>query len=130
MLVNPEGRSLEAGFDAENFDMSRISTAGTAQHKYIDTSLLKDPPRYVRGTAPYRISQLRGLPFYSDDFALQKNFVPIEGMRVQFRAEFLNLFNRHRFSGINTNAASPLFGQVTSVSDDRRQIQFGIRADW
>jgi hypothetical protein len=51
-------------------------------------------------------------------------------MRVQFRAEMLNGFNRHRFSGINTDAASPLFGQVTGVSSDRRQIQFGIRADW
>ncbi len=54
----------------------------------------------------------------------------MEGVRVQFRAEFLNMFNRHRFSGINTTASSPLFGQVTGVSDDRRQIQFGIRADF
>ncbi len=130
LVVNPDGRSLQAGFQASSFDMGRISTAATAQHKYIDTSLLRDPPRYTRGTAPYRISQLRGFPFRSDDFALQKNFKPIEAMRVQFRAEFLNLFNRHRFSGINSNAASPLFGQVTSVSDDRRQIQFGVRADW
>jgi hypothetical protein len=130
LLVNPEGRALTTGFHADSFDMSRVSTAGTTQHNYIDTSLVKDPPRYTRGNTSFRISQLRGFAFYSDDFALQKNFKPGEGMRIQFRAEFLNMFNRHRFSGINTNASSPLFGQVTSVSDDRRQIQFGIRADW
>ncbi len=62
--------------------------------------------------------------------SLQKNFVPKEGIRVQFRAEFLNLFNRHRFSGFNTNPASPLFGQISGVTDDRRQIQFGVRADF
>jgi hypothetical protein len=130
LIVNPDGRSLRLGVDESQFDMSRISTAGTAQHRYIDTSLVKDPPRYTRGNASFRVSQLRGFAFYGDDFALQKNFKPAEGVRVQFRAEFLNLFNRHRFSGINTSAASPLFGQITSVSDDRRQIQFGIRADW
>ena len=66
----------------------------------------------------------------NEDVSLQKNFRPIESMRIQFRAEGLNLFNRHRFSDINTNPASPLFGQITGVSDDRRQIQFGIRADF
>ncbi len=66
----------------------------------------------------------------NDDFSLQKNFIPMEQMRVQFRAEFLNAFNRHRFSGFETNISNPLFGQVTRVSDDRRTIQFGIRADF
>jgi hypothetical protein len=56
--------------------------------------------------------------------------VPREGIRVQFRAEFLNLMNRHRFTGINTNPASPLFGQISGVSDNPRKIQFGIRADF
>ena len=31
---------------------------------------------------------------------------------------------------INTDPASPLFGQIAGVSDDRRQIQFGVRADF
>ncbi len=86
--------------------------------------------RYLRGTASRLISQLRNFPTYSEDVSIQKNFIPREGMRIQFRAEGLNLFNRHRFTGINTNPASPLFGQIDGVSDDRRQIQFGIRADF
>jgi hypothetical protein len=130
MLVNPEGKPLSLDWSSENFDMSKISTAGTAAHKYFDTSLLRNPARYERGNTAYRYSHLRTPWFLSDDFSLQKNFVPTEGMRIQFRAEMLNGFNRHRFSGINTDAASPLFGQVTGVSSDRRQIQFGIRADW
>ena len=86
--------------------------------------------RYARGNAPRLISQFATSRTYSEDVSLQKNFVPREGMRIQFRAEGLNLFNRHRFTGINTNPASPLFGQISGVSDDRRQIQFGIRADF
>jgi hypothetical protein len=130
VLVNPDGRPLSLNWNSQNFDMSRISTPGTAAHKFFDTSLIRDPARYERGNTAYRYSQLRGPPFYSENFSLQKNFRPTEGMRIQFRAEALNGFNRHRFSGINTSAASPLFGQVTGVSNDRRQIQFGIRADW
>jgi hypothetical protein len=86
--------------------------------------------RYARGNAPRMMDQLRGFAGYFEDTSLQKNFTPKEGMRIQFRAEFLNVFNRHRFSGFNTSPASPLFGQISGVSDDRRQVQFGIRADF
>ncbi|HET8549086.1 MAG TPA: hypothetical protein VFL57_13810, partial [Bryobacteraceae bacterium] len=133
VIVNPNGKPLSLNWDSKSFDMSRISTAGTAAHKYFDTTLIRNTGRYERGNAAYRYSHLRTPWFLSDDFSLQKNFRPfasLETMRIQFRAEALNLFNRHRLSGFDTNAASPLFGQVTAVSNDRRQIQFGIRADW
>jgi hypothetical protein len=132
-INNPNGGSLlNSSFNVNNFDMTDISNA-RADKKYIDTSKIIDPAkinRYARGDAPRLLSTLRNFPSYNEDVSLQKNFVPVERMRVQFRAEFLNLFNRHRFSGFNTNPASPLFGQISGVSDDRRQIQFGIRADF
>lgn len=131
IINNPNGDSLKnSSFDQKNFQMNLLSTGGVAAHRYINTALVQDPPRYVRGNASRRHSQLRGFAFYTDDSSLQKNWYPIERMRVQFRAEFLNMFNRHRFSGINTNPAQPQFGQISGVSDDRRQIQFGIRADF
>jgi hypothetical protein len=132
-IVNPTGKSMKnASFDASAFDMTDISVAHAGK-TYFDTSMVIDPTtidRYARGNAPRLLDQLRGFALYSDDASLQKNFVPREGFRVQFRAEFLNMFNRHRFSGFETNPSSPLFGQISGVSDDRRQIQFGIRADF
>lgn len=131
IINNPNGDSLKnSSFDQKNFQMNLLSTGGVAAHRYINTSLVQDPPRYVRGNASRRHSQLRGFAFYTDDTSLQKNWTPVERMRIQFRAEFLNMFNRHRFSGINTNPAQAQFGQITGVSNDRRQIQFGIRADF
>jgi hypothetical protein len=121
---------MKLDWNSSNFDMSRISTPNTAAHQYFDTSVVRNTTRYERGNAPYRFSNLRTPWFLQDDLSLQKNFHPIEQMRIQFRAEFLNAFNRHRFTGIQTNVSNPLFGQITSVSDDRRTIQFGIRADW
>ena len=60
------------------------------------------------------------------------NFHPVESLRVQLRADALNAFNRTLWGNTDTNAASPLFGQVTSESDwfSPRKIQFGVRADW
>jgi hypothetical protein len=131
VVNNPNGQPLvNSAFDQSKFQMNLISTPGTEAHRYINTSLVSDPGRYVRGNASRMHSQMRGFAFYSDDTSLQKNFFPVERLKIQFRAEFLNMFNRHRLSGINTSAASPLFGQVTGVSDDRRQIQFGVRADF
>ena len=132
-IINPGGGSLlNPAFNAGTFDMSDISTA-RADKKYIVTSAIVDPvvfDRYARGNAPRLLSQLRNFANYSEDSSLQKSFVPHEGIRVQFRAEFLNLFNRHQFTGINTDPASPLFGQISGVSDNPRKIQFGIRADF
>ena len=131
MINNPNGQSLKSSsFDPSQFQMNLISTGGVGAHQYLNTSLISDTPRYQRGNASRRHSDLRGFAYYFDDSSLQKNFYPIERMRVQFRAEFLNMFNRHRFTGINTNPAQPQFGQINGVSNDRRQMQFGIRADF
>ncbi len=129
-LVNPNGESMTVNFDPSSFDMANISSSGTSGNKYINTALVRNPGRYERGNSARMLNQLRGFAEYSDDASLQKNFVPKEGIRIQFRAELLNMFNRHRFDGIETDAASPLFGQINSVSADRRQIQFGLRADF
>lgn len=130
VVVNPDGKPLALDWSGQNFDMSKISTPGTAAHKYFDTSLFRNPGRFERGTAAYRYDQLRMPWTYQTDLSLQKNFFPVERVKVQFRMEAINAFNQHRFSSVNTDASSPLFGQVTGVSDDRRQVQFGIRADW
>jgi hypothetical protein len=114
--------------------MSRINQPSAA-NKYINTSVFVDPitiGRYQRGNTSYLLSQLRGPWLLSENFSLQKNFHPMESLRVQLRADALNAFNRTLWGNIETNAASPLFGQVTGESDwfSPRKIQFGVRADW
>jgi len=44
----------------------------------------------------------------------------------------LNAFDRTLWGNIETNAAIPLFGQMTGASDwfSPRKTQFGVRADW
>ncbi len=132
--INPNGRPLIAGWNSDRIDMSRINQPSAA-NKFINTSVFVDPiaiGRYQRGNTSYKLSQLRGPWELSDDFSLQKNFRPLESLRIQLRAEFLNAFNRTLWGNIEVNASSPLFGQVTGASDwfSPRKIQFGVRADW
>ncbi|MFN7997586.1 MAG: TonB-dependent receptor [Bryobacteraceae bacterium] len=132
-INNPSGGSLvNPNFSESSFDMTDISTA-RSDKKYIVVGDIIDPVtinRYARGNAPRLLSQLRNFPTYNEDASLQKNFGIKEGVRIQFRAEFLNLFNRHQFTGFNTDPSSPLFGQISGVSDSPRKIQFGLRADF
>jgi len=128
-IVNPTGQSLYAGFSASAFDISTLSTPG--RNRYVNPTLVRDPAPYTLGNASFATSQIRGFGFANEDLGIQKNFHFGDRVRAQIRAEFLNVLNRHRFSGIDTNAASPLFGQVTGLDAGfYRQTQVGMRLDW
>ena len=66
--------------------------------------------------------------FYQLDFGLQKNFaLPItEVTRLEFRAEFFNLFNKTNFGAANSDRSSSGFGQIRSAAP-ARQIQFALK---
>jgi hypothetical protein len=53
------------------------------------------------------------------DFALHKDTTIREGIAIQFRAEFFNLFNHAQFNNPNGNFASSQFGYVSSARDPR-----------
>jgi hypothetical protein len=127
-IVNPGGASLSAGFQSGGFDAAGISTPGLAANRYVNISLVQDPARYTLGNASFATSQIRSPGFRNEDLGIQKAFSIRERVSVQLRLEFLNVLNRHRFGGIDTNAASPLFGQVTGIDAGfYRQTQAGLR---
>ena len=132
--INPGRQPLALNWNPAKIDMTRISQPNPT-NRYINTSVLVDPltiGRYQRGNTSFALSQLRAPWELYDDFSLQKHFHPLESFRIQLRADFINAFNRTLWGNIETNAASPLFGQVTGTSDSLspRKIEFGIRADW
>jgi hypothetical protein len=76
------------------------------------------------------------------DFSMVKD-IPIrkfsEDFRMQFRAEFFNIFNHTNFAppaGSNleaissTGGAVPGFGRITSTQTPGREIQFGLKIVW
>jgi hypothetical protein len=66
------------------------------------------------------------------DFTLAKSFQFKESQRIQFRAEFFNLFNRANFgppeqNAFNENVPNPEAGRIDSTSGSARQIQLTLR---
>jgi Carboxypeptidase regulatory-like domain/TonB dependent receptor len=61
------------------------------------------------------------------DFAILKTFPISEAMRVDFRAEFFNIFNHTQFFNPDGNVSDgSQFGQVTQVRDPRL-VQFALK---
>ena len=67
------------------------------------------------------------------DFSVLKNFQMTENHRIQFRAEFFNLFNRPNFGVPDMDpflvggARDANAGRITDTRSSARQIQFGLR---
>jgi hypothetical protein len=75
---------------------------------------------------------LSGPGFVNTDFSVIKHFVPREGMRIEFRGEFFNLFNHPQFGAPGGNAAgadfnSPTFAVINYTVNNPRLIQFAVK---
>jgi hypothetical protein len=67
-------------------------------------------------------------PIYNLDFGAHKDFsLPWEGKRIEFRAEFFNLFNKTNLGAPQGNVLANNFGTITSLSSPARQIQFALK---
>ena len=69
-------------------------------------------------------------PYYNEDFSVIKNIHLTEGVAVQFKAEFLNAFNRHVFATPDVSPFSPNFGLVTGTINGPRSVQFTLRLNF
>jgi hypothetical protein len=72
-------------------------------------------------------NNVRGLGFQQLDLGVHKSFaLPVENMRIQFRAEFFNLFNHTNFTAPNTDRSSAAFGTIRGTYAPR-QAQFALK---
>jgi len=97
--------------------------------KWFDTSVFTAVPRF--GNLGRNI--VIGPGFSNTDLAVIKNTKVGETLRVQFRAEFFDLFNHANFGTPGNIVGTPAFGQITSTrfptgeSGSSRQIQFAVK---
>ncbi len=96
-------------------------------NRYFDTTVFSQPAPFTLGNTAAYLSDLRTHYVNNTDLSLFKQFFPTEHVRIQFRAEFLNAFNRVQFSAPNTSVTSTSFGVITSQANSPRQIQFGLK---
>ena len=80
---------------------------------------------------------LRGPGLAATDSSVAKNTILTERLKLQFRAEFFNIFNRANFATPNavvfssaTATPASTAGVITATSTSSRQIQFGLKLLW
>ena len=69
----------------------------------------------------------RGPAFYSEDLGILKR-VSVGTRDIEFRADFINLFNRVGLGGPITNLSDPNFGRIFGIGMGSRRIQLSLRA--
>ncbi|HTU49918.1 MAG TPA: hypothetical protein VMF56_04945, partial [Acidobacteriaceae bacterium] len=109
---------------------SRDSWARTG---YFNTAAFASPlnPPYTYGTfGNSGRNSFIGPSYFDTDMSLVKNFpLPRESSKVQFRADFFNLFNRAPFDGPNASSSSSVFGLITAAGP-AREVQLALRLDF
>jgi hypothetical protein len=94
--------------------------------RYFNTAAYAEPAPGTFGTLGRNTARGPGLATF--DFSTFKSF-PMpwsEAHKLEFRAEFFNLFNRANFGNPNTTRINALFGRITTAGDPRI-VQLGLR---
>ncbi len=102
------------------------SSQQTVGH-WFDTSAFVDPPPYTFGNSGRNV--LIGPGLFNFDLSLFKNFRITESKRVQFRAEFFDLFNHPHFTIPGQTMDTSTLGVISSANSgaDGRIVQFALK---
>ncbi|MEX2263613.1 MAG: carboxypeptidase-like regulatory domain-containing protein [Bryobacteraceae bacterium] len=100
---------------------------------YFNQAAFTDPALGTRGNVGRSV--MRGPGYASTDLMLARLFPIKESLRVQFRAEFFNFFNRVNFNTVAgngspafSNVSNPNFGKFAVVgAQSPRILQFGLK---
>ncbi len=95
--------------------------------KWFNTETFVEPAWGFFGNAGTGI--IRGPGEHTWHTALYKAFPIREKTKLQFRAEFYNMFNHPNFDSIGVGLGAGNFGQVISAKEPRI-LQFGLRLDF
>ena len=137
----------QLGFNPTNNGDSRNPIRPSWNPSFSGPVILRSPSRYFNPNAfvlpPLGTygnvgrDVLYGPGLATTDLSLAKNTSISEKLRLQFRAEFFNIFNRANFGSPNavvfasaSASPSPTAGLITSTSTTSRQIQFGLKLLW
>jgi hypothetical protein len=129
---NSSGTSFNTGGNDNNFNRpNQVSgcnpyAANHGMHQWINAACFTAPAGGELGNAA-RVPVV-GPDFVNSDFSIIKTF-PLhrEGMGLNFRAEFFNLFNHPEFGAPIADINQPAFGAVNSTVNNPRLMQLALK---
>jgi hypothetical protein len=110
-----------------------VFTSGSATSRLTDwfnTSCFTAAPAFTLGSEGRFDPKLRTQGIDNWDFAVFKTTSITERIRVQFRTEFFNLFNRVQFGAPGLSQGNSSFGVISSQANSPRLIQFALRTSF
>jgi len=116
-ITQPNG-NLAAGAGAQrpNITGSPVLSSGRTLDHWFSTAAFQVAPGGTLGDAPR--FPLHGPGLNNTDFALQRNFILHERLKLQFRGEFFNVFNRAHFNNPD--------GNLADFNSDPTKNRFGV----
>jgi hypothetical protein len=113
------GVDIRTGVSAGSFDPER--------DLWLNINAFEAGDPFTFGNLGPRLPNTRGFPTFNEDFTIFK-FIPFtEHHQLEFRAEFYNVFNRVKFTSIDSDISDPTsFGKVLGTSNPR-QIQMMLK---
>jgi outer membrane receptor protein involved in Fe transport len=118
--VNPKSAAALSG----HFD--------PAKDTLLNQAAFSIPDKFSLGNGPRTLGNARAFAFLNEDISLIKRTKVNERVSVEFRADFLNIFNRTIF-GLGTGGdqyGSALNNLGTNQSNYPREIQFGLKINY
>lgn len=108
------------------------SVSGSAQQRlngWFNVADFGQPPAFTYGNEPRNDPTLRSAGIANWDFSTFKDFFlsPEGRVKLEFRAEIFNLFNRVQFGYPGQTFGTPQFGIVSSQQNLPRLVQFALR---
>jgi hypothetical protein len=94
---------------------------------WFNTGCYSYPGDFALGNEGRTDSQLRADGIKNFDFSTTKETHLTEKMKLNFSAEFFNIFNRTQFAQPDPLMTSSTFGQETSQANNPRLMQFALR---
>ncbi|MDQ2899596.1 MAG: TonB-dependent receptor, partial [Acidobacteriota bacterium] len=85
---------------------------------------------YTLGNASLYYEDFRNPPFFNENISILKNFIITESVRLVYRADAINAFNRTDFGSINGTVGNVNFGRPQGVQDGPRIITMGVRLEF
>lgn len=107
-----------------------VGMDGSAQSRlgqWFNTGAFSLPAAFTFGNASRTMPDMRSHGIANYDFTVFKNTEITESVRLQFRTEIFNLFNRVRFGYPGTAQGNPQFGVISAQYNDPRLVQFALR---
>lgn len=98
--------------------------------RFMDRSVFPSQPIAGFGNATRYNPKVRAFPRFNENISLAKSFSFTEGVRLDFRWEAFNLFNRTTFGTGSSNLDSNAFGVVSSQVNTPRQMQLALKLYW